>query len=157
IIDKPAGMTVHAGSGKDDAGNRGTLVNALMHHFRGLSRVGGDMRPGIVHRLDKDTSGLIIVARSDRAHRKLAHQFSRREVKKTYTALVHGWMPKDQGTINSPISRDLVRRTRMTTRRTGADARSAITHWKSIKKIESQFGKFSLLEVTIETGRTHQI
>src|ERR1700722_2652139 len=90
VIDKPAGMMVHAGAGTtDDARNRGTLVNALLHHFGSLSEVGGELRPGIVHRLDKETSGLIVVAKNDEAHRKLAAQFARREVKKTYVTLVH--------------------------------------------------------------------
>ena len=93
IINKPAGMMVHAGAGAtDDDRNRGTLVNALLHHFKTLSEVGGDLRPGIVHRLDKETSGIIVVAKNDDAHRKLAAQFARREVKKTYIALVHGWL-----------------------------------------------------------------
>lgn len=155
VINKPAGMSVHAGSGKEEAGNRGTLVNALLHRFSGLSQVGGELRPGIVHRLDKETSGLIVVAKTDKAHRKLAEQFARRQTKKTYIALVHGFMPQPQGTINTPISRDLVRRNRMTTRR--SDGREAITHWKVQKEINGPYGKFSLLEVKIETGRTHQI
>jgi len=160
VINKAAGMTVHCGSGKGDAGNRGTLVNALMHRFGQMSQVGGELRPGIVHRLDKETSGLLIVAKNDVAHRKLARQFLSREVKKTYTALVHGWMKKQtQGTINAPISRDLVRRTRMTTRRNigSKPGRDAITHWKVLELIEGSYGQFSLLEVKIETGRTHQI
>jgi 23S rRNA pseudouridine1911/1915/1917 synthase len=158
VINKPAGMSVHAGSGKGEAGNRGTMVNALLHRFNGLSQIGGEMRPGIVHRLDKETSGLVIVAKSDLAHRKLAEQFARREVKKTYTALVHGGMKTAKGTINAAISRDQVRRTRMTTRvGRGKPGRDAITHWQVIKEIDSAYGKFSLLEVRIETGRTHQI
>jgi 23S rRNA pseudouridine1911/1915/1917 synthase len=159
VINKPAGMSVHAGSGKGEAGNRGTMVNALLHRFSRLSEVGGDLRPGIVHRLDKETSGLVLVAKSDKAHRKLAEQFSRREVKKTYIALVHGWMKTPKGTINSAISRDLVRRTRMTTRRglQSKPGREAITHWQVTKQLEGSHGKFSLLEVKIETGRTHQI
>lgn len=159
VINKPAGMSVHAGSGKGEAGNRGTLVNALLHRFNGLSTVGGDIRPGIVHRLDKDTSGLVLVAKSDLAHRKLAEQFARREVRKTYIALVHGWPRMTKGTINAPISRDMVRRARMTTRRgtQSRPGREAITHWQVTKQIEGAYGKFSLLEVTIETGRTHQI
>jgi 23S rRNA pseudouridine1911/1915/1917 synthase len=155
VINKPAGMTVHVGSGKDDSGSKGTLVNALLHHFKHLSQIGGELRPGIVHRLDKETSGLLVVAKTDKAHRKLALQFSRREVKKTYIALVHGAMKQSKGTVNTPISRDLVRRNRMTTRR--SDGREAITHWKVIKQIDGVYGKFSLLEVKIETGRTHQI
>ena len=155
VINKPAGMMVHAGSGKEDSGNRGTLVNALLHRFGGLSQVSGELRPGIVHRLDKETSGLVVVAKTDIAHRKLARQFSRRETRKTYIALVHGWLSAAQGTVNTPISRDLVRRNRMTTRR--STGREAVTHWKTLQKIEGDYGKFSLLEVRIETGRTHQI
>jgi 23S rRNA pseudouridine1911/1915/1917 synthase len=156
VINKPAGMMVHAGAGAtEDERNRGTLVNALLHRFAALSNVSGDLRPGIVHRLDKETSGLIIVAKNDVTHRKLANQFSRREVKKTYIALVHGWLKQDRGTINSPIRRDQVRRTRMTTR--GFGGRDAITHYAVQKRIESPYGKFTLLEVRIDTGRTHQI
>ncbi len=159
VINKPAGMSVHAGSGKGEAGNRGTMVNALLHRFSGLSEIGGELRPGIVHRLDKETSGLVLVAKSDVAHRKLAEQFSRREVKKTYIALVHGWMKTPKGTVNAAISRDPVRRMRMTTRRglQGRPGREAITHWQVTKQMEGAYGKFSLLEVKIETGRTHQI
>jgi 23S rRNA pseudouridine1911/1915/1917 synthase len=156
VINKPAGMMVHAGAGAtDDERNRGTLVNALLHRFRTLSNVGGELRPGIVHRLDKETSGLIVVAKNDVAHRKLAAEFSGRRVKKTYIALVHGWPKKDRGTIASSISRDAVRRTRMTTRRSGG--REAITHYEVQRRIESQYGKFALLELKIDTGRTHQI
>ena len=156
IINKPAGMMVHAGSGAtEDQRNRGTLVNALLHHFSTLSAVGGEMRPGIVHRLDKETSGLIIVAKNDDAHRKLAAQFARREVKKTYIALVHGWPKKDRGTISASISRDRVRRIRMTTRGTGG--RDAVSHYSVVRRLDTAFGKFALVEVKIDTGRTHQI
>jgi 23S rRNA pseudouridine1911/1915/1917 synthase len=156
VINKPAGMMVHAGAGAtDDERNQGTLVNALLHHFGTLSKVSGELRPGIVHRLDKETSGLIIVAKNDFAHAKLADEFSGRGVKKTYVALVHGLLKKDRGTISSAISRDAIRRIRMTTRRTGG--REAITHYEVNRRIESAFGKFTLLKVTIETGRTHQI
>jgi len=156
IINKPAGMMVHAGAGAtEDQRNRGTLVNALLHHFATLSAVGGEMRPGIVHRLDKETSGLIIVAKNDDAHRKLAAQFARREVKKTYIALVHGWPKKDRGTIAASISRDRVRRVRMTTRGTGG--RDAVSHYSVIRRLDTAFGKFALVEVKIDTGRTHQI
>jgi len=156
VINKPAGMKVHAGAGPtDDERNRGTLVNALLHHFVSLSGVGGELRPGIVHRLDKETSGLIVVAKNDEAHRKLAAQFARREVKKTYVALVHGWVKAERGTISKSISRDPVRRIRMTTRISGG--REAITHYRVVRRVDSSFGKFSLLEVKIDTGRTHQI
>ena len=156
IVYKPAGMMVHAGAGAtEDQRNRGTLVNALLHHFATLSAMGGEMRPGIVHRLDRETSGLIIVAKNDDAHRKLAAQFARREIKKTYLALVHGRMKKDLGTVSAGISRDRVRRTRMTTRQSGG--REAISHYQVLQRIDSLFGKFTLLEVKIETGRTHQI
>ena len=156
IINKAAGMMVHAGAGAtEDRRNRGTLVNALLHHFATLSAVGGEMRPGIVHRLDKETSGLIVVAKNDDAHRKLAEQFARREVKKTYIALVHGWPKKDRGTISASISRDRIRRIRMTTRGTGG--RDAISHYNVVRKLDTPFGKFALAEVKIDTGRTHQI
>ena len=156
VINKPAGMMVHAGAGAtEDSRNRGTLVNALLHRFGQLSGVGGELRPGIVHRLDKETSGLILVAKNDVAHRALGSMFSKREVKKTYIALVHGWPQKDQGTIRSSISRDSVRRIRMTTR--GYGGREAITHFQVQRRIASPFGKFALVEIKIDTGRTHQI
>src|SRR6202048_1818373 len=101
VINKPAGMMVHAGAGAtDDARNRGTLVNALLYHLRSLSGMGGELRPGIVHRLDKETSGLIVVAKNDEAHRKLAAQFARRGVKKTYVALVPGGVKGERGTVS---------------------------------------------------------
>lgn len=156
VVNKPAGMMVHAGAGSsEDARNRGTLVNALLHRFGALSGVGGELRPGIVHRLDRNTSGLIVVAKNDRAHSKLAEQFARRQVRKTYIALVHGSVKQDKGTIQSAISRDRLRRTRMTTRRTGG--REAVSHYRVLQRIYSPRGKFTLLEVRIETGRTHQI
>jgi 23S rRNA pseudouridine1911/1915/1917 synthase len=156
VVNKPAGMMVHAGAGAtDDERNRGTLVNALLHRFGALSGVGGELRPGIVHRLDKETSGLIVVAKNDSAHRRLAADFSARKVKKTYIALVHGWLKNDRGMIAAAISRDAVRRTRMTTRRSGG--REAVTHYEVQRRIESRFGKFTVLKLRIETGRTHQI
>jgi 23S rRNA pseudouridine1911/1915/1917 synthase len=156
IINKPAGMMVHAGAGAtDDSRNRGTLVNALLHHFQTLSSVGGEVRPGIVHRLDKETSGLIVVAKNDEAHRKLAEQFARREVKKTYIALVHGLMKRDSGTVTASISRDRVRRIRMTTRHAGG--REAISHYHVQRRLDTPYGKVTLIEVKIDTGRTHQI
>lgn len=156
VINKAAGMMVHAGAGStDDERNRGTLVNALLHHFEQLSSHGGALRPGIVHRLDKQTSGLLLVAKHDKAHAKLSDMFARRQVRKTYVALVHGAVAAESGTINAAISRDTVRRTRMTTRRD--DGRNAISHYRVLERIESRFGRFTLISVRIETGRTHQI
>src|SRR5579862_6721658 len=156
IVNKPAGMMVHAGAGAtEDARNRGTLVNALLHHFKALSAVGGELRPGIVHRLDRATSGLMVVAKNDESHRRLAKMFSERQVHKTYLALVHGWPKKDRGTIQSAISRHSQKRTRMTTQ--GFGGRDAVTHYVVKRKVDSPYGKFALLEVKIETGRTHQI
>ena len=160
VVNKTAGMMVHAGAG-DSERNRGTLVNALLFHMgKSLSQVSGDLRPGIVHRLDKQTSGLIVVAKNDSTHRKLSEMFSERRLRKVYVALVHGWIkpasgPQDSGTIQLPISRDLVRRIRMTTRRPGG--RSAVSHWSVLEKIDGPYGKFTVVEVRIETGRTHQI
>jgi len=153
VINKPAGMIVHAGAGVRS--RSGTLVNALLHRFGSLSGAGGELRPGIVHRLDKDTSGLIVVAKSDLAHRRLAEQFARREVKKTYIALTHGWIKQDRGTVAAAIARDRVRRTRMTTRTRAG--REAVSLWRVLRRVQSRFGKFSLLEIKIDTGRTHQI
>jgi 23S rRNA pseudouridine1911/1915/1917 synthase len=147
VVEKPAGMVVHAGAGH----GRGTLVNALLHHFGALSSVNGDLRPGIVHRLDRDTSGVLVVARTDRAHQSLAAQFHNREVEKIYLALVHGRMKQPQGQIASRISRDPARRTRMTARL--GTGRAALTEYRVIE----QFDRFGYLEIRIGTGRTHQI
>ncbi len=169
VVDKPAGMAVHAGAGEsDDARNKGTLVNALLFRFaaeqaasqasQGLSTVGGELRPGIVHRLDKLTSGAIVVAKDDGTHRELSAMFAAREVHKTYIALAHGHLRQEKTTVSLPIARDLVRRTRMTTRRTvEAGARTALSHVQVLERMDTAYGPFTLVEVTIETGRTHQI
>ena len=156
VVNKPAGMVVHAGAGSsEDERNRGTLVNALLFRFNRLSKLGGDLRPGIVHRLDKDTSGLIVVAKNDRAHRRLAEQFASRNVRKRYLALVHNWPGPDQGTVRAPIARDPQNRTRMTTR--DPYGREAVSHYTVLERFASPYGRFALIEVKIETGRTHQI
>jgi 23S rRNA pseudouridine1911/1915/1917 synthase len=146
-IDKPAGMVVHAGAGV----HSGTLVNALLHHFEALSGVGGALRPGIVHRLDRFTSGVLLVAKNDAAHQALAEQFSSRQVEKTYIALVHGSVKAESGRIDRPITRDPVHRTRMTARL--GEGRSAWSEYRVVRRFE----RFTLLEVRIGTGRTHQI
>ena len=146
-VNKPAGMVVHAGAGQ----HTGTLTNALVHRFGQLSGVGGEERPGIVHRLDRYTSGVLLVARNDAAHRALAAQFSSRSVEKVYLALVHGTFATDSGHIDTPIIRDPVRRVRMTTKL--GRGRNAITDYKVLRR----FADSTLLEVKIGTGRTHQI
>ncbi len=146
-IDKPAGMVVHSGAGV----HTGTLVNALLHRFSTLSGVGGDERPGIVHRLDRFTSGVLLVAKHDDAHRQLAAQFAGRQVEKIYLALVHGDIRGDRGRIERPIARDPVRRTRMTARLDSG--RAAWSEWTALRRL----GRFTFLSVRIGTGRTHQI
>jgi 23S rRNA pseudouridine1911/1915/1917 synthase len=147
IVNKPAGMVVHASAGHA----RGTLVNALLHRLGKLSGAGGALRPGIVHRLDRETSGAMVVARNDAAHENLAEQFRSRNVRKIYLALVHGKMPRESGTITLPISRDPRRRTRMTAR--GKTGRHARTDWRVIARLD----RCTLVEAVLHTGRTHQI
>ena len=147
VVDKPAGMVVHAGAGH----HSGTLVNALLHRFRSLSSINGDLRPGIVHRLDRETSGVLVVARTDRAHQSLAAQFHDRQVEKVYLASVHGHMKTKTGRITAPIARDPARRTRMTTKQ--VSGRSALTEYEVLEG----FKNASYLRVRIGTGRTHQI
>lgn len=147
VVNKPAGMVVHAGAGV----TAGTLVNALLHHIRELSFAGGEERPGIVHRLDKMTSGLILVAKNDFAHRELAAAFKSRAVHKRYTALVHGNMHRESGVIDATVGRDPVRRVRMRAGiRRGRDAR---TEYRVIER----YPRFTLIEAFPLTGRTHQI
>jgi 23S rRNA pseudouridine1911/1915/1917 synthase len=150
VVDKAAGMVVHLGSGIKS----GTLVNALLSHYAtisGLSTVGGRLRPGIVHRLDKMTSGLVVVAKNDAAHRWLSEQFKSREVHKTYVALVHGRVAADRGQITKPVGRDPQRRTRM--KAGGIAPREALTKYRVLRR----FGHFTLVEAMPQTGRTHQI
>lgn len=146
VVNKPAGMVVHPAAGISS----GTLANALAFHFQKLSKTGGAIRAGIVHRLDKDTSGLMVVAKTESAHEKLADQFRAREVFKSYVALVHGQVERDRGEIDQPIARDPRNRTRMAVVRSGRIA-------LSIYRVRERFGRFTLLDVELKTGRTHQI
>ena len=145
VVDKPAGMVVHPAPGHA----RGTLANALLAHAPGIS-VGGSLRPGIVHRLDKDTSGLIVAAKTDRGRMALVSQWERRSVEKTYLALVCGLIEDEEVTIDAPVGRDPKNRQRMAVARSG---RPAVTHFRVVER----FADTTLLEVSIETGRTHQI
>lgn len=147
VVDKPAGMVVHPAAGNP----RGTLVNALQFHCGSLSAVGGVMRPGIVHRLDKGTSGLMVVAKSDEAHQRLSEQFKKRQVSKLYTALVHGSPKQDEGAVDAAVGRHPVERKKMST--ASRRGKPALTRWRVLER----YGAFTLLEARIETGRTHQI
>ena len=149
VINKNAYMTVHPGAGN----YTDTLVNALLYHSNNLSDVGGDIRPGIVHRLDKTTSGLMVVAKNNKTHVHLAAQIESRELLRQYRALAWGMLKPPEGVINIPVGRSAVDRTRMTTLRSGG--KNAITHYKTIEILHG--GLFSLVECKLETGRTHQI
>ena len=147
VVNKPKGMVVHPANGNPD----GTLVNAIMAICKdSLSGIGGEIRPGIVHRIDKDTSGLLIVAKNDNAHVKMSEQIKNHEVKKTYIALVRGVFKENEATIDMPIGRSTSDRKKMAINKNG---KNAITHIKVLKR----FDKYTLLQVNIETGRTHQI
>jgi 23S rRNA pseudouridine1911/1915/1917 synthase len=147
VVNKPAGMVIHVGAGIKS----GTLVNALLHHVGKLSTAGGELRPGIVHRLDRMTSGLVVVAKNNSAHRELSAQFKAREVHKTYLALVHGRITNDCGEVSTSVGRDPKRRIRM--RSGGIGAREACTHFRVVHR----FRRLTLLEAEPQTGRTHQI
>lgn len=152
VVNKPRGMVVHPAAGSYS----GTLVNALLYHCRDLSGIGGVLRPGIVHRLDKDTSGLIVVAKNDRAHQALAGQFKAKEVFKQYLALVHGSIPQEKGVIEARVGRHPRHRKKMAVISPYDErlrAREAVTYFK----VRERFKDYTLLELTLKTGRTHQI
>ena len=151
VVNKGAGMVVHPVS----LSHGGTLVNALLAHTDRLSTINGVLRPGIVHRLDKDTSGALIVAKTDRSHLHIARQIRRREVKRRYKALVLGRVEPEEGRVTAPLGRHAVSRLRMSVRYVGG--REAITNYKVVEKFVARGLFFSLLEVSLETGRTHQI
>ena len=147
VVNKPKGMVVHPGNGNPD----NTLVNAVLAYSKGsLSGIGGEIRPGIVHRLDKDTSGLLIVAKNDEAHIKMSDEIKNHEVTKIYTALVKGNIQEDEATIDMPIARSKQDRKKMAVDK---DGKNAVTHIKVIKR----YGKYTLLKIKIDTGITHQI
>ena len=147
IVNKPRGLVVHPAAGHES----GTLVNGLLHHFQGnLSGINGVMRPGIVHRIDKDTSGLLVICKSDRAHQKLSELLKDHDIERVYHAVVHGTFSKEEGTIDAPIGRMDSDRKKMCVR---TDGRRAVTHYKVLE----QYNGFSYVELRLETGRTHQI
>jgi 23S rRNA pseudouridine1911/1915/1917 synthase len=146
VLNKPQGMVVHPAPGHES----GTMVNALLYHIRDLSGIGGELRPGIVHRIDRMTSGLLVVAKNDLAHRALSEQFHEHSAHRSYAALVFGNIRQDEGTIDAPLARHPVDRKRMAIVPGG---REAVTHWR----VAERYGQYTLLQIELETGRTHQI
>lgn len=149
VVDKPAGMVVHPAPGHAS----GTLVNALLFHCRDLAGIGGDLRPGIVHRLDKDTSGVLVATKNDLAHQSLAGQFKVHSIKRRYLALVHGQVQNERGKVDKAIGRHPTERKKMSSR--SRQGRHAVTHWQVLRRFDQD--RLTWLELALETGRTHQI
>jgi 23S rRNA pseudouridine1911/1915/1917 synthase len=149
VVDKPAGMVVHPAAGHAE----GTLVNALLHHCDDLAGIGGTLRPGIVHRIDKDTSGVLVVTKNDSSHQHLAEQFSNHRIKRHYLALIHGFLPTPTGTIDQPLGRHPVQRKKISGK--ARHSKAAVTHWTVLQTYPAQ--RLSLVRLQLETGRTHQI
>ena len=149
VINKPAGMVVHPAAGH----SQGTLVNALLHHCDDLAGIGGELRPGIVHRIDKDTSGVLVATKNDQSHQHLAEQFKQHSIDRHYLALIHGCPDQDSGTIDQPLGRHPLQRKKMSGK--ARNAKRAVTHWKVLKRYPGE--RLSLIELKLETGRTHQI
>ena len=148
VVNKPKGMVVHPAPGNPD----GTMVNALLYHCGSrLSSIGGVIRPGIVHRIDKDTSGLLMIAKNDMAHESLSAQLAAHSITRRYTALVYDNLVQDEGTVDAPIGRDPANRLRQAV--TAQNSKRAVTHWRVLER----FGRYTLIEARLETGRTHQI
>ncbi len=149
VVNKPAHFVVHPAPGHQS----GTLVNALLHHCQDLSGVGGELRPGIVHRLDKDTSGVMVATKDDHTHQHLAKQFKDHTIQRRYRALIHGLLPQSKGSVDQPIGRHPVHRKKMST--DARVSRQAITHWQVLRRYEED--RLTLVDLLLETGRTHQI
>ena len=149
VINKPAGMVVHPAAGH----SQGTLVNALLHHCDDLAGIGGELRPGIVHRIDKDTSGVLVATKNDQSHQHLAEQFKQHSIDRHYLALIHGCPDQDSGTIDQPLGRHPLQRKKMSGK--ARNAKRAVTHWKVLKRYPGE--RLCLIELKLETGRTHQI
>lgn len=149
VINKPAGLVVHPAPGHSE----GTLVNALLHHCQDLAGIGGELRPGIVHRLDKDTSGVMLATKDDQTHLRLAEQFQVHSITRRYVALVHGLLPRDVGSVDAPIGRHPLERKKMSGK--CRNGRRAVTHWQVLERFPDD--RLTLVELNLETGRTHQI